>query len=207
MSLFWPSGGAKVINARKKRRPRRCRQTTQAKTSQSIAKPDESGERHLAHNCSVGVWAMQNDLLATPDDAPSVPVLALPSDMSSVSRAADNVLDMSVDSDEELAVLDRVVYSLVALCSQAEFELDTGPALRYRTTRGMALTPIRMASLSEDGEDSPKDEESTRKYLESCKSVEYVRVDGKPGPTLHRGQCHFWTSIVVTSEVVRTEPN
>ena len=47
-------------------------------------------------NCSVGVGAVQNDLLATPDGAPSVPVLALPPDMPSVSRAADNVLDVSV---------------------------------------------------------------------------------------------------------------
>ena len=49
--------------------------------------------------------------------------------------------------------------------SQAELELrDTGPALRFRTTRGMALTPIRMANLNED--DSLNDEESTQKYLE-----------------------------------------
>ena len=40
------------------------------------------------------------------------------------------------------------------MCFQAEFGLgDIGPALRYRTTTGMALTPIRMASLNEDGED------------------------------------------------------
>ena len=36
------------------------------------------------------------------------PVLALPPDMPSVSRAADNCLDVSVDFDVELAVLDRV---------------------------------------------------------------------------------------------------
>ena len=48
VSLFWPSRGAK-----KKRRPRRRRQTTQAKSSQSIAKPEDSGERDSAHNCSV----------------------------------------------------------------------------------------------------------------------------------------------------------
>ena len=48
----------------------------------------------------------------------------------------------------------------------------------------MALTPIRMASLDEVGEDSLIDEESTRKYLESCKSAEYVRADGKPGLTI-----------------------
>ena len=71
-------------------------------------------------------------------------------------------------------------------------------SLKYRTTRGMALTPIRMASLNED-EDSPNDEESTRRYLESCRRVEYVHVD--------QGQCRFWTPIVVTSDVVRTEPD
>ena len=57
-------------------------------------------------NCYVGVGAVQDDLLATPDGAPSVPVLALPPDMQSVIRAADNVLDMSVDSGKELAVVD-----------------------------------------------------------------------------------------------------
>ena len=57
-------------------------------------------------NCYVGVGTVQDDLLATPDGAPSVPVLALQPDMQSVIRAADNVLDMSVDSGKELAVVD-----------------------------------------------------------------------------------------------------
>ena len=203
MSLFWPSRGAK-----KKRCPRRRRQTTQAKSSQSIAKPEDSGERDSAHNCSVGVGPVQNNPLAIPDGAPSIPVPALPPDTPSVSRAVDNVLNVSEGYDEELAVLDKVVQVGSTVCSQAEFELrDTGPALRFRTTRGMALTPIRMASLDEVGEDSLIDEESTRKYLESCKSAEYVRVDGKPGLTIHRGRCRFWTPIVVSSEVVGTEPD
>ena len=62
--------------------------------------------------------------------------------MPSVSRAADNILVMSVDSDKELEVLDRVVQVGGTVCSQVVFELgDTGPALlRYRTTRGMTLT-------------------------------------------------------------------
>ena len=44
-------------------------------------------------------------------------------------------------------------------------------------------------------------------YLKSCKAIEYVRVDGKPGLTLQRGRCRFWTSVVVTPEVVRLEPD
>ena len=162
-----------MISTKKKRHHRRGRQTTQAKTSQSIAKSDASGERDSLHNCSVGIEAVQNDLLATPDGAPYVLVLALPPDMPSISRTVDKVLDVLVDSDEELVVLDRVVQVGGTVYSQAEFELgDTGPALRYRSTSGMALTPVRMASLSKDGEDSPNDEESTRKYLKFCKSVE-----------------------------------
>lgn len=52
---------------------------------------------------------------------------------------------MSVKYDEELAVLDRVVQIGGTVWSQAEIEPgDIGPALRYRDTRAMALTPIRM---------------------------------------------------------------
>ena len=48
---------------------------------------------------------------------------------------------------------------------------------------------------------------SAMKYLKSCKAIEYVRVDGKPGLTHQRGRCRFWTSVVVTPEVVRLEPD
>ena len=109
VSLFWPSIGVK-----KKWRPWRCRQTTQAKSSQSIAEPVDSGEKDSPHNCSVGVGPVQNDPLATPNGAPSIPVLALPPDTPSVSRVVDNVLNVSEGSDEEPAVLDKVVR--VALC-------------------------------------------------------------------------------------------
>ena len=72
---------------------------------------------------------MQKNLLATPDCAPSVPVPTLPPDTPSVSRAADNILDESVDSDEKLVVTDRVLQVGGTVCSQAQFELgDTGPA-------------------------------------------------------------------------------
>ena len=54
------------INTKNKRLSRRRRQTTQAKTNQSIARPDESREKDSVSNCSVGVGAVQNDLMATP---------------------------------------------------------------------------------------------------------------------------------------------
>ena len=58
-----------------------------------------------------------------------------------------------------------------------------------------------------DGEDEEMDDETVRKYLKACKSVEHVRVDGQPGLTLHRGHCRFWTTVEVTPEVVRTKPD
>ena len=75
------------------------------------------------NNCSVR--AVQNNLLATPDGAPSVPVPALPPDTPSVSRAADNILNVSADSDEELAVLDRVLQVGGTVCSRAELSWGT----------------------------------------------------------------------------------
>ena len=68
---------------------------------------------------------------------------------------------------------------------------------------GLAITPIKMPNLDEDDDDNS----SAMNYLESCKAIEYVRVDGKPGLTLQRGRCGFWTSVVVTPEVVRLEPD
>ena len=79
---------------------------------------------------------------------------------------------------------------------------ESGPVLKYWTKTGLAITPIKMPNLDEDNDDNS----SAMKYLKSCKAVEYVRVDGKPGLTgLQRGRCRFWTSVVVTPEVVRLE--
>ena len=90
----------------------------------------------------------------------------------------------------------------------AEFVLqESGPVLKYRTKSGLAITPIKKPNLDEDDDDNS----SAMKYLKSCKAIEYVRVDGKPGLTLsellQRGRCRFWTSVVVTPEVVRLEPD
>ena len=76
------------------------------------------------------------------------------------------------------------------VCDHAEFQLTekSGLALRYTTKKGVALTPIRIPSLSEDSEGCP---DATRKYLESYKSVDYVHIDGKPGLTVHRGTVAF----------------
>ena len=51
------------------------------------------------------------------------------------------------------------------------------------------------------------DDDSLKKYLQSCKTNEYVWFDGQPGLTLHRVRCHFWTAIEVSPEVVRTKPD
>ena len=155
-------------------------------------------------NASVGVEAVGKDRPATPVHALSFPVLS--PDTPSVCRAGASVPDEPMDDSEELAVLDTVIQMGECVCDHAEFQLteESGPALRYTTKKGVALTPIRMPSLSEDSEDCP---DATRKYLESCKSVEYVRVDEKPGLTVHRGRCRFWTAIEWTPEVVGTRPD
>lgn len=69
----------------------------------------------------MGVGVVQNTLLATPDGAPSVPsiyVLAFHApDMPSVSRVAYHVLNVSVDSEAELVLLDRVVLVGGTMCT------------------------------------------------------------------------------------------
>ena len=67
------------------------------------------------------------------------------------------------------------------------------------------MIPIKM--LDPDDEQNEMNDDSARKYLKACKSVEYMRVDGRPGLTLHRGPCRFWTAIVVAPNVVRTNPD
>ena len=47
------------------------------------------------------------------------------------------------------------------------------------------MIPIKM--LDPDDEQNEMNDDSARKYLKACKSVEYMRVDGRPGLTLHRG--------------------
>ena len=82
-------------------------------------------------------------------------------------------------------MLDTVVQLGNNVCQHTELVLEenVGPALRITTKEG-ALTPIRMTNL-----DNEYDEEggkaSARKYLASCKSVDYGRVDGRPGLCLH----------------------
>lgn len=51
------------------------------------------------------------------------------------------------------------------------------------------------------------DDDRIKTYLETCKSVEYVWVDGQPGLTLLRSRGHFWTTVEVTSEVLRAKPD
>ena len=63
------------------------------------------------------------------------------------------------------------------------------------------MIPIKM--LDPDDEQNEMNDDSARKYLKACKSVEYMRVDGRPGLTLHRGPCRFWTAIIVAPNVVQ----
>ena len=91
-------------------------------------------------------------------------------------------------------MLDTMVQLGNSVCQHAEFVLK----------EGVALTPIRTINLDED-EDGGK--EGARKCLASCKGVEYVRVDGRPGLCLHLGCCCFWTAVEVTVEVVRDKPD
>ena len=70
---------------------------------------------------------------------------------------------------------------------------ESGPVLKYQTKTGLAITPIKMPNLDEDDDDNS----SAMNYLKSCKAIEYVRVDGKPGLTLQRGRCRFWTCLCV----------
>ena len=93
------------------------------------------------------------------------------------------------------------------VCDHAEFQLTekSGLALRYTTKKGVALTPIRIPSLSEDSEGCP---DATRKYLESYKSVDYVHIRRWEARTHCTPRCCcFWTTIKLTPEVVGTSPD
>ena len=122
------------------------------------------------------------------------------------SDGDDSSHDASLESDNACAVLDRVVQLGGCVHDDSEFimEKNIGPSLRYTTGSGLALTPVRMLNLEEDEGQSESGESS--EYLKSCKSVEYLRVDGRPGLTIHRGRCRFWTAIEVTPEVIRADP-
>ena len=47
------------------------------------------------------------------------------------------------------------------------------------------MTPIKMPNLNDD-DGNEMDDDRMKKYLDACKSVEYVQVDGLPGLILHR---------------------
>ena len=110
--------------------------------------------------------------------------------------------------DDDPAVLDRIVQSGQKVYENAKFVLEenVGPALKF-TDRGggIALTPIKLHNLGDDGDEM--DDDSLKSHLQRCKTIEYVQVDGQPGLMLHRGRCRFWTAIEVTPEVVRTKPD
>ena len=142
--------------------------------------------------------------IASSLNAPSVPVLPLdmPSVSKSVSTSDENIQEPSPDCDENQQCWTQRC-SLVPMCvSMLNLSWSVGPALRL-TTKGVALTPIRMTNLDDD-KDGGK--EGARKYLVSCKSVRHVAVDGRPGLCLHQGRCHLWTAVEVTPEVVRAKP-
>jgi hypothetical protein len=140
--------------------------------------------------------AKQN--IALPPDTPSTSVI-----LSDCLGKKENEND---EENEDLAVLDKVFHTGQHVSEETEYVCsdEIGPALKFETKRGMCLTPIRLVGIEDDEDCEEEGEEtSTAKYLQSCKGIEYVRVNGKPGLNLHRGRCRFWTAISVTPEVVR----
>ena len=74
------------------------------------------------------------------------------------------------------------------LYDKVEFVMEEGigPALKFADKGGgIVMTPIKMPNLDDD--ENEMDDDRTKKYLDACKNVEYVRVDGLPGLILHRG--------------------
>ena len=195
MILFWLSKGVNTKNVRNPKR-KRTRKRSKGVIKTSSYKITKNGVHSFVGNKTV-----RKDRSATPVHALSVPVL--PPDTPSVSKVSTKVLNEPMDDSEEIAVLDTVIQMGKCVCDQAEFELteENGPALRYTTKTGVALTPIRMPSLSEDGNECPDDIRNNL-AIESCKSVQYVCVDGKAGLTVHPGCRQLWTAIELTPKVV-----
>ena len=112
------------------------------------------------------------------------------------------------EDEDDPAVLDKIVQCGQNVYDKVEFVLEegTGPALKFADKcGGVVMIPIKMLDL--DDEQNEMNDDSARKYMKAYKSVEYMRVDGLPGLTLHRGPCRFWTAIVVAPNVVRTNPD
>ena len=130
----------------------------------------------------------------TPNNAPTeTPTCSLlPPDTPSISIVENNSNTDAQSDSEEPAVLDKVVHIGQNVFDSVEFVLqESGPVLKYWTKTGLAITPTKMPNLDEDDDDNS----SEMKYLKSCKAIEYVRVDGRPGLTLQRCRCRFWTSV------------
>ena len=217
LSLFWPTEGVNGNDRRqKKKRTRKHRKSV--RTEQKLEVNPLSASRPASSNvtpkpaCSdtfFPVPAQMTSRLALPPDTPTVSA-------SDCDYNHDMIPNDEDDSDNESAVLDKVVQVGQHLSDNAEFVIEDsiGPALKFTTKSGMCYTPIRIPGLEDDVglseedkvEDTAHHVASVQRYLQSCKSVEYVRVDGKPGLTLHRGRCQFWTSLAVTPEVIRTKP-
>ena len=201
VSLFWPSGSA--VKKQKKRRLRR--RWTRKKAKSTEDNPSEATECCLQQEKATGKGGLACEV-TIPNNAPTEPPTcpSLPPDTPSISKVGNNSDTDAQSESEELAVLDKVVHIGQNVFDSAEFVLqESGPVLKYRTKTGLAITPIKMPNLDEDDDVNS----SAMEYLKSCKAIEYVRVDGKPGLTLQRGRCRFWTSVVVTPEVVRLEPD
>ena len=200
VTLFWPALGSHSEN-KKRKRTRRRKTATQAKVGKEEGNVVNTMQKLKD---DAGSNAVPAEVVNTPINTPPVLVPHLPPDTPSVSKNKDP----PTESDDDPAILDRIVQCGPNVYDKVEFVMEEtiGPALKFADKGGgVALTPIRMHTL--DGEDEEMDDETVRKYLKACKSVEYVRVDGQPGLTLHRGRCRFWTTVEVTPEVVRTKPD
>ena len=221
VSLFWQcepkdvtvDRHSNVLKPKKKKRKRksRARDTTSTQLNKSPPpkdlvtilpsksaepkSPTKSTPKPLVPSDAAVVMTPAKQNIALPPDTPSTSVI--------LSGKKENEND---EENEDLAVLDKVFHTGQHVSEETEYVCsdEIGPALKFETKRGMCLTPIRLVGIEDDDDCEEQGEEtSTAKYLQSCKGIEYVRVNGKPGLNLHRGRCRFWTAISVTPEVAR----
>ena len=192
VTLFWPTSGKKRDKKRKCTRHRK--KTIQTKVCPSEKEREDPG--------STPSTTPINALIQTPHLPPDTPAVCKSKDEHLATAGYDD------DDSDDPAVLDKIVQCGQNVYDKVEFVMEEGidPALKFADKGGgIAMTPIKMPNLDDD--ENEMDDDRTKKYLDACKSVEYVQVDGLPGFILHCGPCRFWTTVEVTPEVVRIKPD
>ena len=198
VTLFWPTSGNEKRD-KKRKRTRHRKKTTQTKVGPSEKKKEDPGSTLEDPTPST---TPINALIRTPHLPPDTPAVCKSKDGRLATAGYDD------DDFDDPAVLDKIVQCGQNVYDKVEFVMEEGigPALKFADKGGgIAMTPIKMPNLDDDENDI--DDDRTKKYLDVCKSVEYVRVDGLPGLVLHRGPRRFWTTVEVTPEVVRIKPD